>query len=122
MTKQVNARPAPADMLSEERETHFNMTGDNHSEWVVFTDDPYWIRRLDKIGAVLREYGAGKEYILSASQVTVRAKPKELSAAEKERRATVMRQVRAKNAVNSLDSDTSNQEPDSLDVEAEGML
>jgi len=28
----------------EERETHFTMTGDNHTQWVIFTDDPYWSR------------------------------------------------------------------------------
>lgn len=103
------------DLTLEERETHFNMTGDNHDLFEVYSDDPYWIRRLDKIAVAWRiEYGGGKHYRLDASQITVRAKPKELSESEKERRAALMRQVRAKNAVNSLN-------PDGLAVEIDGM-
>ena len=60
------------ELLPEERETHFNMTGDNHAEFVVFSYDPYWVRRLDKI-AVGVAVGAGKEYRLRADQVLVRA-------------------------------------------------
>jgi hypothetical protein len=66
----------------EEQETHFNMTGDNHNEWVVFTDDAFWIARLDKLvkaGHVPepRLIGAGKEYKLKANQVLVRPSPKQ---------------------------------------------
>ena len=32
-----------------ERETRFSMMGDDHGTWDVFTDDPMWIARLDKI-------------------------------------------------------------------------
>ena len=60
------------ELLPEERETHFNMSGDNHNEFIVFSDDPYWVRRLDKI-AEGKIIGAGKEYRLRADQVLVRA-------------------------------------------------
>lgn len=60
------------ELLPEERETHFNMTGDNHNEWVVFSDDPYWIRKLDKVAAGVA-VGAGKEYKLRADQLLLRA-------------------------------------------------
>ena len=60
------------ELLPEERETHFNMVGDNHNEFIVFSDDPYWVRRLDKI-AVGLAVGTGKEYRLRADQVLVRA-------------------------------------------------
>lgn len=94
-----------ADLTLEERETCFNMAADNHGLWDVYTDDVYWIRRLDKIAKAWKiEYGGGKHYKLDASQITVRAKPKELSPEEKERRAAIMRRVRVENSVNSLDS------------------
>ena len=64
------------ELLPDERETHFCMTGDNHNEFLVFSDDPYWVRRLDKIAYGV-PVGAGKEYRLRADQILVRAgKPK----------------------------------------------
>jgi hypothetical protein len=65
------------DLSNEERETHLNMTGDDHGTWTVFSDDPYWVRRLEKIGAELvRETGKGREYRLAANMVTIRKAPK----------------------------------------------
>ncbi len=66
------------ELQPEERETHFNMTGDDHQQWTVFTDDPYWIRRLDKI-TIGKPVGNGKEYTLRADQVLVRTGKKQLS-------------------------------------------
>lgn len=37
-------------LTSAERETHLNMTGDDHSVWIVTTDDPYWKNRLASRG------------------------------------------------------------------------
>jgi len=57
----------------EERETHLNMVGDDHSTWVVFSDDPYWIRRFEKLGiAPTAQTGSGYEYTLTADQVLIR--------------------------------------------------
>lgn len=60
-------------MTAAERETHFNMTGDNHGTWEVFTDDPYWIARLAKIATAYKVNGEGRWYKLRADQVVVRA-------------------------------------------------
>jgi hypothetical protein len=90
-----------AELLPEERETHLNMMGDNHDVWVVFTDDPYWIRRFDKVATATRTVGEGKEYRLSVKQITLRAGTKKLSNEEKERRAEHMRHIRG-NSMNSL--------------------
>jgi hypothetical protein len=68
-----------AELLPEERETMFNMTGNNHNEWIVFSDDPYWMRRLDKVATVIRIVGKGKEYRLRAEQVVLRMGKKQLS-------------------------------------------
>jgi hypothetical protein len=57
----------------DERETCLSMTGDNHDEWIVFTDDPYMIRRIEKLGVQPAEkVGAGFEYKLNADQVLLR--------------------------------------------------
>jgi hypothetical protein len=87
-----------AELLPEERETHLNMTGDNHNEWIVFTDDPYWIRRLDKVATATRIVGGGKEYRLPARQLTLRAKRKEIDDATKKIRAANLRQFGVKTA------------------------
>jgi len=54
-----------------ERETHISMAGDDHTQWLVFSDDPFWQRRLDRI-AVGAPAGAGKMYVLRAEQVLLR--------------------------------------------------
>lgn len=55
-----------------ERETRFSMMGDDHGTWDVFTDDPFWIARLDKIATAWKENGEGRWYTLRADQVVVR--------------------------------------------------
>ena len=72
------------DLSNEERETHLSMTGDNHKEWEIFTDDPYWVRRLDKF-AEGQPVGKGKKYRLQANQVTIRAVPKRRELSDEER-------------------------------------
>ena len=42
-----------------ERETRLSMTGDDHGTWDVFTDDPFWISRLDKIATAWKVNGEG---------------------------------------------------------------
>jgi len=61
------------ELTPEERETNFCMTGDDHAAFDVFSDDPYWIRRFEKIGvAPYAVVGAGFKYKLRADQVLVR--------------------------------------------------
>lgn len=38
------------DLQVDERETHLSMAGNEHGHWEVFTDDPYWIRRFERLG------------------------------------------------------------------------
>jgi hypothetical protein len=79
--------------LPEEREMHLSQTDANHSEWEVFTDSPYWMRRLDKVATPYKVVGNGRLYRLQASQVTIRALPKPLSEAERKRRADRLRET-----------------------------
>lgn len=45
--------------------------------WHVWTNDPYWFRRLATIGAeVVRDSGASKEYKLAQRMVLLRKVPK----------------------------------------------
>lgn len=111
-----------ADLTLEERETCFNMAADNHGLWDVYTDDIYWIRRLDKIAKAWKvERGGGKHYKLKSSQITVRAKPKELSAEEKERRAARLRPVLPKNSLNSGNSGNRKVESDVDGIATNGI-
>ena len=55
-----------------ERETRLSMTGDDHGTWDVFTDDPFWISRLDKIATAWKVNGEGRWYKLRSDQVVVR--------------------------------------------------
>ncbi|TXH45896.1 MAG: hypothetical protein E6Q97_30650 [Desulfurellales bacterium] len=81
------------ELTPEERETHLNMTGDNHGEWEVFTDDPYWIKRLEKLGIEpFQKVGWGFKYRLSADQVLIRKGKRQVGEAQR----TAMRE-RAKN-------------------------
>lgn len=65
-------------LTNEERETHFNMTGDDHGRWHIFTDDPFWLRRLDKCKGAecIRAVGEGKEYTLPANWLRIQKPPK----------------------------------------------
>lgn len=70
---------------NDSRETHFNQSASDHGTWYVFTDDPFWIRRLDRIGELVRETGQGREYKLRANQVSVRAIPKKREMSDEQR-------------------------------------
>ena len=68
-----------AELTVEERETHLNMGGDDHGTWTLYSDDPYWIRRLDKLGVPCVIRGAGREYTLTADQVLIRRGKRRMS-------------------------------------------
>lgn len=80
----------------EEQETAIVQSADNRSEWVVYTDDPYWIKRLDALKAeVIKEYyGGGKTYRLSDKQITVKKIRKTLSADRKAALAAQLKTAR----------------------------
>ncbi len=95
-SKQPEARSEPVKILPEERETCINMNGGDHASWEVFSDDPYWIRRLDKI-ATGTPKGFGFVYQLTADQVLVRKGKRKVErtpeqAAAMKLRAQLMRQ------------------------------
>ena len=73
-------------LTASERETIFRMVGDDHGEWDVFTDDPFWVARLDKIATAYRVNGEGKWYKIPANQVTIKAPPKPPTEAQIEAR------------------------------------
>ena len=71
-----------SDLLLEERETHINQTANDRSKWIIYTDDPVWINRLDKMlgnDEVTRTAnGIGFLYVVPVSYVRVKP-PRKLS-------------------------------------------
>ena len=66
----------------EEQETHISMIADNRGLWIVYSDDPVMIARLERIGAKLTEIAPdeiGRHYELRADQVLLRAGKRQLS-------------------------------------------
>lgn len=88
-----------SELQPDERETRISMSGDDHDTWYVYTDDPYWIRRLDKLAEFVRDYGYGREYKLRADQLLIRAGKRQVEMTD-ERRALLaarMRRIQARN-------------------------
>lgn len=82
-------------MTNEERETHLNMTGDDHNQWELFTDDPYWMRRMEKLGIEpIKQVGEGFTYTVLAEQVSFRKGKRKLSEAQRQKLADRMRSMR----------------------------
>jgi hypothetical protein len=71
-------------LLPEERETVLHMTGDNRDDWFVYSDDPYMMRRLDKLAEVVRIVGSGKEYRIRADQILLRKGKRQVSHAQRQ--------------------------------------
>lgn len=56
------------DLSAEEREMVFNFSGVSRKEVDVFTDDVYWLRRLDKIATAYKVTSIGaKHYKITVS-------------------------------------------------------
>ena len=87
------------DLANSERETHLNMTADNRNEWVVFSDDPVMMRKLDTIAEFVKTVGEGKEYRLRTEQLSFRKGKRELSAERKAQLAERMRSLRRNTVV-----------------------
>jgi len=94
VSAQSNARRKPGkekgammavELQPDERETHLNMTGDNHSAWLIYSDDPYWQRRFERLGiASVEVKGGGREYRLNADMVLIRKGKRIVSEAQRE--------------------------------------
>jgi len=80
-------------MMLSEQETHLNMTGDDRQTWEVFTDDPVWIARLDKISEAIKTVGEGKLYRLRTDQVVLRKGKRQLT--DEQKAAMALRLKRA---------------------------
>lgn len=71
------------ELSPDERETNISMTGDNHDSWTVYSDDPYWQRRIEKLGVPFEVCGAGRRYRLTADQVLLRKGKRQVSEAQR---------------------------------------
>jgi len=82
-------------LTQDEQETCFNIVASDRSKIHVFTDDPVWIGRLDKISTAIKVTGEGKEYILRADQLVVRKGKKQVSEAQRAQMSERMRKLRS---------------------------
>jgi hypothetical protein len=73
-----------ADLTLVERETHLSQSADNHDEWEMYTDDPIWIARMNRLGIVARRTTAagGKFYTIPDGQITIRKKRRPMTEEE----------------------------------------
>lgn len=83
---------------ADEIETAFYQNAANRKVWSVFTEDPVWVRKLEKAGAVLVKdnQNGGKTYTLRADQVLIRTGKRQVSDEQKARSATRMAEMNAK--------------------------
>jgi len=70
-------------LSNEERETNINMSGDDRSVWIVFTDDPIMARKFDRISTAEREGNGGKYYRIPVGQISLRKPMKPKTEAQK---------------------------------------
>jgi hypothetical protein len=65
-----------ADLTLEERETAIVQNAADRSRWIIYSDDPVMIAKLERLGmpCVVRADGIGREYIVEANQVSFRRK------------------------------------------------
>jgi len=79
----------------EEQETCFNIIANDRNKVHVFSDDPVWIARLDKISEAIRVTGECKEYILRIDQLVVRKGKKHVSEEQRVAMSERMRKLRS---------------------------
>lgn len=84
------------ELITDHRETHLNMMACDHGEWELFSDDPYWMRRMEKIGIKpSKKAGDGYIYKLRADQVLIRAGKRAVSDEQRKKAAERMRLLNA---------------------------
>lgn len=92
----------------EEMETHFSQTAQERIDGVlrVYSDDPFWIRRLDKLCAVdagvkldLIVYGGGRHYAIDASKYSLQLR-KRTTYTEDQRAAMAARLAEGRKCTN----------------------
>lgn len=95
------------EIVLDHRETVLNMTADNHGEWEVFTDDPYWIRRLERLSVQsTKKVGEGFKYKLRADQVLIRAGKRQVSEEQRQKSSERMRALKHRMVAANPVSDT----------------
>lgn len=82
-----------ANQTLDEMETVFCIVASDRDVVTVFSDDPFWMRRLDKIGTFVRNTGEGKEYTLRADQFVVRAGKRQVSETQRAAATENMRKI-----------------------------
>lgn len=83
-----------ANLTQDEQETCFSIVASDRKLIHVFSDDPVWMARLDKIATFVRVTGEGKEYTLRDDQLVVRKGKKQMSEAQKAQMSERMRNMR----------------------------
>lgn len=88
------------ELITDHRETHLNMMAGDHGEWELFSDDPFWMRRLEKIGIKPSEkVGEGNIYKLRADQVLIRVGKRAVSDEQRKKSAERMRLLRERQKI-----------------------
>ena len=92
----------------EEQETLINQTAQERIDglWHVYSDDPTVMRKLDKIGVLVREEeSGGRHYTLEQAQVSLSKKRKPMSEEQRLATAERFRIARAANVSGGKSSD-----------------
>lgn len=80
----------------EERETVISIDASNRETCIVYSSDPVYQRKLEKIGAeIIHMDDWGKHYRLPANQVSLRKARKPLTEEQKEAAAERLKSTRA---------------------------
>lgn len=82
-----------ANQTADEMETMFNIVASDRNTVLVFSDDPVWMRRLDKLGTFVRNTGEGKEYTLRIDQLVVRSGKRQVSETQRAAATETMRKI-----------------------------
>lgn len=78
LTTLTESKSMTTKLKPDEQETIISMMGDNHDIWTITSDDPKWIKKLNKLtnnqGKQLPNSFAVK-YTIDANQIVIRKKP-----------------------------------------------
>lgn len=79
----------------EERETNISIMASDRTTVTVYSDDPVMIKRLDRIAlSPGKSVGAGKVYVLTSKQLTLKPIRKPASQETREKRALILKKAR----------------------------
>ncbi len=88
------------ELSNAERETHISQCADNRAMWEIYTDDPVWQARLQKLGIEpFKTIGEGMWCTVPAAQVAIRKAKRKLTEAESARLAERLSASRKQGAI-----------------------